>query len=56
MAKGKKCPHCDHTCYTESEQEQVKGSLVKYVCRNGKCKEKYEEKVFEDKPKKKAET
>lgn len=52
MAKGKKCPHCGHTCYLVSEEEQKTGSYIVYKCNNGKCKEKYEEKVFETKTKK----
>lgn len=47
MAKGKKCPYCGKYMYAESEKQEVAGSYVVYVCRNGNCNHK--EKVFEDK-------
>jgi DNA-directed RNA polymerase subunit M/transcription elongation factor TFIIS len=45
MAKGKKCPECEHYMYAKSEKDYPAGTEVVYVCRS--CG--FEERVFEDK-------
>lgn len=48
MAKGKRCPVCNHQLYAEREDVRERGSWVYYRCTNPQCK--HTEKVFEDAP------
>ncbi len=38
MAKGRRCPACNHPMYAQDEKYEPKGTWVTYVCRNGDCK------------------
>jgi len=54
MAKGRSCPCCGYHMYAQQETQELKGSHVTYVCRNGACKKckgkcTQTEKVFEGK-------
>lgn len=37
MAKGMKCPSCDHYMYAAKVEEQPAGAYVTYECRNRGC-------------------
>lgn len=47
MAKGKKCPMCDHQMVAEKEVTEKQGATVWYRCRDSRCN--FTEKIFESK-------
>jgi len=52
MAKGMRCRECGEVAYANTEEYQLKGTWVTYVCRNGSCPSvkrgfPWKERVFE---------
>lgn len=55
MARGKRCPECDHPMYAKEEDDQPAGRYVTYECPSGSCpayvqshrSHRFRERVFE---------